>query len=296
MQDFRTKTFLDVCETLSYTRSAQRLNITQPAVSQHISYFENAYGAKLFSYHNRQLKLTKAGKLLRDALAVMVHDEQMIQEHIASLSGAHRLLSFGVTMTAGEYVLAKPLAHFLKQKPHLQTKIVASSTDALLNMLQEGNLDCAFVEGFFDKSEYESEVFCAEQLVALCSPEHQWTNQPKHLEDLLGEHLIIREKASGTRAVLEHALSNRNLTIEGFAQTTEVTSIGIIKTLVEQDYGITFLYEPAIRAECERGTLKKVALLDNPITHDFTFIWLKGSVFSDEFRSLARELATTPVI
>ena len=77
MQDFRTETFLDVCDTLSYTRTAQRLNITQPAVSQHISHLEAVYGTKLFSYSNRRLSLTEAGEVLRDALTVMAHDERL---------------------------------------------------------------------------------------------------------------------------------------------------------------------------------------------------------------------------
>lgn len=290
MQDFRTETFLDVCETLSYTRSAQRLNITQPAVSQHISYFENMYGAKLFTYRNRRLELTEAGALVRDALTVMVHDEQLIRERIAALGGARKSLGFGVTMTAGEYVLAKPLARFLVQRPDIQTKIVASGTEQLLALLHDGSLDCAFVEGFFNKSEYDSEVFCTEQLVAVCAPEHQWTTTPQHLEDLLGEHLIVRESGSGTRAVLEHALSGHNLVLDEFDRTTEVTSLNIIKTLVEQDYGISFLYESAVQAECKRGTLRKIELSDDPIEHDFTFIWLKGSVFANEFRTLVKEL------
>lgn len=292
MQDFRTETFLDVCETLSYTRTAENLNITQPAVSQHISYFEHAYGAKLFSYHKRRLQLTEAGALLRDSLSTMAHDEQMLREHIASLTGARKSLDFGVTMTAGEYVIAAPLAQLLKQRPDLQARIVASGTEELLSMLKKGDLDCAFIEGFFDKSEYDSEVFSTERLVAVCSPDHRWEKQPKKLEDLLAEHLLVREAGSGTRAVLEHALAAHNLVLAAFARITEVTSLNIIKTFVEQDYGIAFMYESAVRAECEGGRLQQIKLTDADIKHDMTFIWLKGSVFADEFRSLVTELGT----
>ena len=290
MQDFRTETFLDVCETLSYTRSAQRLNITQPAVSQHISYLEGAYGAKLLTYRNRRLELTEAGRVLRDALEVMVHDERLVKERIASLSGARRSLGIGVTMTAGEYVIAQPLARFLLSRPDLQARVVASDTDRLLGMLHDGTLDCAFVEGFFDKNEYDWEVFCTERLVAVCAPNHRFASEPRYLEDLLGEHLLVRESGSGTRAVLEHALGARNLVPESFARSTEVTSLGIIKTLVEADYGISFLYEPAVREECACGALRAIELDEPPIEHDMTFIWLKGSLFGDEFRGLIAEL------
>lgn len=291
MQDFRTETFLDVCDTLSYTRTAQRLNITQPAVSQHISHLEAVYGTKLFSYSNRRLSLTEAGEVLRDALTVMAHDERLVKERIAALSGKRRTIGFGATMTAGEYVIARPLARFLQQRPDLQVKVVASGTDDLLALLHEGVLDCALVEGFFDKGYYDWEVYCIEQLVAVCAPGCRLAEEPQRLEGLLGEHLIVREPGSGTRAVLEHALAARNLSLDGFARTTEVTSISIIKALVESGYGIAFLYESAVRAECAAGTLRAIELDGPAIEHDMTFIWLRGSLFEREFRGLVHELA-----
>ncbi|MRZ30605.1 LysR family transcriptional regulator [Paeniclostridium sordellii] len=88
MQDFRMNTFLSVCRTLNYTRSAAELNITQPAVSQHIAYLEKAYGAKLLSYHGKKLTLTPAGELLRDAAATMAHDEATLRDAIGRAGAA----------------------------------------------------------------------------------------------------------------------------------------------------------------------------------------------------------------
>ena len=110
MQDFRMSTFLSVCRTLNYTRSAAELNITQPAVSQHIAYLEKAYGAKLLSYRGKKLALTPAGELLRDAAATMAHDEATLRDAIAALAGPRRRLRLGMTLTAGEYVLAETRA------------------------------------------------------------------------------------------------------------------------------------------------------------------------------------------
>ena len=74
MLDFRVETFLTVCRTMNYTRAAEELNITQPAVSQHIAHLERDYGVPLFAYRNKKLQLTDAGALLRDALSTMAHD------------------------------------------------------------------------------------------------------------------------------------------------------------------------------------------------------------------------------
>ena len=280
-----------MCQTLNYTQTAHRLNITQPAVSQHIAYLESVYGMKLFEYRSRRLSLTEAGSILRDALEVMVHDERLIGEHIASLRGGRRTISIGVTLTAGEYIIARPLAGFLAKRQDLQARVVSADTEGLLEMLHEGTIDCAFVEGFFDKSAYDWEVFSSERLVAVCAPDHRFEREPETFEDLLGEHLIVREQGSGTRAVLEHALAAHNLSLGAFARTTEVSSINIIKAFVENDYGIAFLYEAAVEAECARGILQALALNEQRIMHDIAFIWLKGSVFASEFCNFAKDIA-----
>lgn len=86
MQDFRVKTFLTVCRTLNYTRAAEELALTQPAVSQHITYLEREYGAKLFTYHRKKLELTPAGRVLRDGLATMAHDDVLLHERIEEVA------------------------------------------------------------------------------------------------------------------------------------------------------------------------------------------------------------------
>ena len=105
MLDFRVETFLTVCRTMNYTRAAEELNITQPAVSQHIAHLERDYGVPLFAYRNKKLQLTDAGALLRDALSTMAHDERLLRDRMrSSATGARVELSLGMTLTAGEYL------------------------------------------------------------------------------------------------------------------------------------------------------------------------------------------------
>ncbi|WP_258773806.1 LysR family transcriptional regulator [Eggerthella lenta] len=102
MLDFRVETFLTVCRTMNYTRAAEELNITQPAVSQHIAHLERDYGVPLFAYRNKKLQLTDAGALLRDALSTMAHDERLLRDRMrSSATGARVELSLGMTLTAG---------------------------------------------------------------------------------------------------------------------------------------------------------------------------------------------------
>ena len=276
MQDFRMSTFLSVCRTLNYTRSAAELNITQPAVSQHIAYLEKAYGAKLLSYRGKKLALTPAGELLRDA----------------AVAGPRRRLRLGMTLTAGEYVLAEPLAHYLVDHPEVQVRIASSDTERLLAQLHAGEIDCALVEGFFDKSAYDWRVFATEHLMAVCAPDAPLAGvkEPQRFEDLLDQHILVRERGSGRRAVLEHALAARNLSVDSFARATEVESVNIIKQFAASGYGIAFLYGAAVVCELEAGTLARIPLAGHLIEHDITFIRPKGSVFGDEYARLFDDL------
>lgn len=291
VQDFKMQTFLSACRTANYTRTAAELNITQPAVSQHISALEKHYQTKLFTYQNKKLTLTAAGIMLRDIAMTIEHDELMLQEKISHINTRIQHLRVGMTLTAGEYLLALPLARYLEKHPNIQAHLLSSGTENLLELLRDGSIDCAFVEGYFDKSDFDWNVFCREKLVAVCAYGHQFASPDvRTINDLLGERILIREKGSGTRAVLEHALCERNLSLANFSQQTEITSLNIIKTFAAQDYGIAFLYEAAIHFELATERLVLIELSEAPTEHDITFICLKNSAFQEEFQNLFDEL------
>ena len=291
MQDFRVETFLTVCRTMNYTRAAKALNITQPAVSQHIAHLEKAYGARLFDYRGKRLTLTEAGELVRPTLSTMDHDERLLRERVAAaVSGARIDMSVGMTLTAGEYLVAAPLADYLAKRPDIRATVRSGGTRELLALLEAGEIDCAFVEGMFDRSAYECDVYRRERLVCVCAAEHVLTCGAYCIEDLLSEHLLVREPGSGTRAVLEHALAARNLSLEGFRQTSMVESLDVIKIFAARGLGIAFLYEAAVARELEAGSLRVVPLEGFRVEHDISFIRLKNSAFEAEFRRLFDEV------
>lgn len=287
VQDFRVKTFLTVCKTLNYTRAAEELALTQPAVSQHITYLEREYGAKLFAYHKKKLELTRAGRVLRDALATMAHDDALLHERIAEVAhGAAVQLRIGMTLTAGEYVVAAPLVRYLAAHPEIRATVRSGGTQQLLALLAQGAIDCAFVEGLFDKSAFAGDTFRTEQLVCICAAGHVFAREPASVHDLLGERLILREEGSGSRDVLAHALAKHNLSPAAFADTCVVESLDIIKIFVAGDLGISFVYESAVQREVQEGSLRVIPLSGEPITHDIAFVRLPGSIFENDLRAL----------
>lgn len=291
MQDFRVKTFLTVCRTRNYTRAAEELALTQPAVSQHITYLEHEYGAKLFDYHHKKLELTPAGQTLHDALATMAHDNLLLHERIHEVAhGAAVKLRIGMTLTAGEYVVARPLAHYLSSRPEIEATVRSEGTRRLLELLDEGEIDCAFVEGLFDKSRYTARPFSRERLVPICAANHHFETKPKTIEDLLGERLILREEGSGSRNVFVHALARHNLSPASFAHHFVVESLDIIKIFVEADLGISFVYEAAVQKEVQEGTLRIIPLAHDDVFHDISFVYLRGSLYAQEMENLFVDL------
>ena len=127
MLDFRMETFLTVCQFMNFTRASEKLNITQPAVSQHIRFLEEHYHAKLFRYEGRKLKLTEAGEILRNASLTMMHDEQSMQNRMIAGESSEELY-FGATRTIGDVLMGKILKKYMDQYPDARIRMIVENT------------------------------------------------------------------------------------------------------------------------------------------------------------------------
>lgn len=290
MLDFRMDTFLEVCRCRNYTRAAEHLNITQPAVTQHIQYLQNYYGARLFVYHNKQLTLTPEGELLRSAALTMRHDEEKLKRDMGDLKAGRRSIRFGATLTIGEYLLPERLAAYMKRNPTTHIHMMVEDTKKLLHRLNEGELDFAVVEGYFHKSEYDYILWSHEPYICVCGADYPLPGGPLHLGDLFSHNLLLRNDGSGTRDVLVKALEGMNHHLSDFRHLTEVSDLLVIKELVKGGCGVTFLYRKAVERELADGSLRQVELADFQVSHEFTFLWRKNSVFEQEFRQVFQEL------
>lgn len=292
MLDFRMETFLAVCRYLNFTRAARALNITQPAVTQHIQYLQKYYGASLFEYRNKQLYLTLAGEQLRWAATAMVHDEQKLLRDLKDLENVRQSIRFGATLTIGEYALPSRLAAYMHKHPQVDVYMVVDNTRNLLNSLNEGQLDFAVVEGYFTKNEFDYLLWTMEPYICVCSSRHQLPDKPLTLDAMFRENLILRNPGSGSREVLERVLGEKGCRLSDFDHTVEISDLCVIKALVREDCGITFLYQKAVEKELREGSIKKVPLTDFAVFHEFTFLWRKGSIYAGEFSEIFRELCS----
>lgn len=291
MLDFRMKTFLEVCQCMNFTRASEKLNITQPAVSQHIRYLEQYYKTKLFHYEGKKLKLTESGELIRNAALTMAHDELTLQNQIEHGTEYTKDMRFGATLTVGEAVMPHVLQQYIDKYPERQLHMEVANTQELLSRLESGAIDFALVEGFFKKKEYDFLHYSTENYIAVCSSSYIFDKEPKVVEDLFGERLLLREQGSGTREILERFLDSQNYGIQDFAKMAEIGNLHTIKELAKAGCGITFLYEIAVKEELKQGKLRKIELENFHIIHDFTFIWRRGSIYSEMYKSLFQQLS-----
>lgn len=291
MLDFRINTFLCVCQTMNYTKAAAQLNITQPAVSSHIHYLEDYYGTSLFLYRNKKLYLTRQGEILKERLQTMQNDEVQLKQELRPEDTGIKCLSFGVTMTVGEYAVVNPLAGFLKRHPDMNIHLKFGNTEQLIHLLEDGKIHLALVEGYYPGDQYENLTYNTEDYIAVCAAEHVFRNgTPACLRDLQGERLLIREKGSGTREIMERSLSARGIRLHDFSHFIEVENMHTITALLKEDCGISFLYKIAVKEELHNGRLHEIKLRDFSMQHDLDFIWEKGSIYAGQYRRICEEL------
>ena len=271
MLDYRTHTFLEVYRQRSFTRAAENLLITQPAASQHIRQMETHYGCTLFVKTGRGIEPTAAADLLYQRLLTMENDEARLAIEAVALAAEpsdtrEAPLRLGCTRTIADYTAPRLMAEHLSTHPQAEVALLTGNTRELVRSLEEGTIDFALVEGFFDRQRFDVETLS--------------------VRDLLGERLILREAGSGTREILEKHLAARDLAVTDFAGIVEIESIPTIKACVRGGAGITFLYRVAVEEELARGKLADITPDDFAIEHDFCLIWQRGSQYAPRYRSL----------
>lgn len=283
MLDFRHETFLALCNIGSYTKTAEALCVTQPAVSQHIKHLEERYGGKLFCYEGKKLRLTERGRRLHAFVLTVSADSAHLKEILPGLGEREQAVSFGATLSIGEYVMPGIMAALLAERPEAALHMQVSNTRALLQKLRDGEISFALLEGFFNKAEYDWELFSKEEYIAVCGPASPLAGRDVLLGEMLGQRLLIRESGSGTREIFEQILHEHNHTIESFRRVCVVGNMSAIKELVQKDLGITFLYKVVAERELRMGTLRQISIRDFTVWRAFHFVFLQNSAHRPEF-------------
>ena len=268
MIDTRIETFLTLCRIMNYRKTAELLNMTQPAVTQHIHFLEEQYGCKLFSYDRRTLTMTKEAELLQKYAENVLYQEKKLKVELEHSDGVS--LSIGATKTIGEYVIDKHISAFLSV-PKNSISVNVENTETLLSELSAGKLDFALIEGYFDKSRYASKLYRKEPFVGLCWKNHPFANKTVPIDKIWIENLILREEGSGTRDILGQLLTEYNHSFAEFDRITTISNFGLITKLLENNNCITFAY----RAVGENNdALAEFCIKGWNVSREFNYVYL----------------------
>ena len=282
MLDYRVETFLTVCQTRNYTRAAQMLNITQPAVSQHIKYLEEYFGVKLFDMKGKIIYLTSEGEEVYHLARIFNLNITKFREHLLTDTGSKEI-SVGATKTIGEFIMPPIIAAYVKEYPNRIMKMKVDSTSTLLEKVKYGELDFAFIEGPFDEKEFNVLEFMEERYIPVCSPEFKLAGSEVTIHELMSYPLILKEESRDGRSDIEQWLLQINHSINNFKVVHLVDSLLVVKEMVKNNIGISFLYETSVREELLNGSLVTIPIKNYDVKRKFKFVYRKYSNYNQEY-------------
>lgn len=256
MLDQKLKTLLAVAEEKSFTKASLKLSLTQPAVSHQIQLLEEEYNVKIINRGKKEITLTREGEVIVNfAKKFKAMEEQMIGElHNLSIK-----IKMGITHTAESNAITEIVARFTKLNPNVSTIIITDTTPNLYKMVENYELDFAWVDSKITEANINWFPLDTDYLVCVLNNDNPLTKKEViTLNDLKKERLILRLKSSTTRKIFEASLEAINDSINNYNVVLEVDNIATIKDLIRKDFGISILSKSACMDEV---TKKKLTIL-----------------------------------
>jgi DNA-binding transcriptional LysR family regulator len=276
LMDIRLETFITVAKIKSYTKASEILNITQPAVSQHIKFLEDYYGVIFIKKREKSMKLTEEGKTLYKYAIELHNIYRNLDMEFRNKDSINRTYYVGASMTIGGYLLPYILAEYKNCYNNTDILLQVNNTEEIIKKLLNRKIDLALIEGNFDKTKIKYTKYKDDELVLAVSHLHEFA-KCKHIsvEEILKGKLILREKGSGTRETFENKISEIGFDLKNFKPYMELGSISAIKSLVEANLGYSILSKETVKKEVESGKIKIVPIKELRIFREFNFVYLK---------------------
>lgn len=270
------KVFRSVAHHLNFSRAADELMLTQPAVTQQIKALEEEFGIALFDRIGG-VRLTPRGEALvpyAERLKALA-DEAFAAVVSGSTDGAGQL-ALGASQTIGQYLLPNLVAGFLKEHPRTEVHARSGNTDAMLGLLANGEIQLALIEGPALRKDMHVEPFMKDHMVLVVPPAHEWADQDISLNVLKGAAILMREHGSGSRRVIEKAFVKAGLSLKHLHIPMELDSTEGLLSAVEAGLGITFVSRWAVRNQLTLGSLKLARVQGLELSRVFSLVYPLG--------------------
>jgi DNA-binding transcriptional LysR family regulator len=276
MSDRRLQVFHTVARLLSFTKAAEELHMTQPAVTFQVRQLEEQFNTRLFDRTHNRISLTDAGRRVygfgEKIFQLYSEMDNAVRELTGDMSG---VLILGASTTIAEYMLPVLLGDFKAKHPEVTIRLKVANTDGIVSQIENNEIDLGVVEAPVNNKNLVVEVCRTDQLVLIVPPGHELAKENNvSIKRMVDYPFICREEGSGTREVMIESMVAAGVNLSDLNITMELGSLEAIKGAVEAGMGVSILSKATILKELRLGTL--VAIDTDPIiSRPFSFVHQK---------------------
>ena len=274
MDDFRLKVFITAARTLSFTRTAEQMFISQPAVSKHVGELESRYKVQLFVRRGSRLELTAAGETLLTCAERLAGDYRRMEYEMGLCASAvEGELRLGASTTIAQYLLPPILAHFTTRFPGVRVSMMSGNSDQVEQALCGHGIDLGMVESLSRRQGLHYTFFAPDELVLVARPGGKYARRETVTpEELPRIPLVLRESGSGTLEVIAAALAARGIRLSQFDVTMRLGSTEGIKAFVRNSDAMAIVSVISVVDELRSGALRIVDIEGLTLSRDFVFV------------------------
>lgn len=274
MFDFRLKVFYTVAKRLNFTKAAEELLISQPAVTKHIKELENQFNLAFFDRRGNKVQLSPAGEVLLKHTEAIQEIYRQMEFDLNQLNQTFKgVLHVGSSTSITQYILPPLLARFHSLHQEVKVELVSGNTEQIEQALLNKKIEVGVIEGKSKRREIHYTPFLKDEIVLVCSHKHPLAKKEEiRLEELKKIPLLLREPGSGTREVIEDALKQKGTRLSDLLIEMQLGSTEAIKSYLQHSNCMAFISLHAILKELENGILKIIEVKKLPIHRNFYFI------------------------
>lgn len=290
MIDTRLKTLLTLVETKSYTKTAEILFITQPAVTHHIKSIEKQNNIKLFS-NPKTFKLSTSGQIIYDYALKAYEQYQQLELALSSNQTGKKRIVFSVTKQVAVSYLKPIMNIWLLKHPKDQIILSIDSYTEIARKIDNGLIDFAIIDHSFDKSKYEGILVARENIVLVGGKDNPYIGKTRIKPEVLKDAVLLLDLPNtGIRNSIDSFFLSRNLLTNNFTSVTEINDPNIMLDMTINNQGLSFLYESVCLQAINNGLLSPISVSDNDIRQDFYMICNNDNLQKIKFRKMAEEI------
>ena len=286
--------FCAVVERKSFSQAAERLGVTQPAVSLQVRALEKRLGAQLLDRSGRRVEPTEAGlRLYRGAQRLLALEEQLVEEVAGEGDGELTGdLSLGASTGPAAIVVPLLLCEFQLANPGVKVALSVHDTHSVVELVAARELELGIVGAARRHRSVRFEPFFEDEVILVCPPSHPFAGRTVTIEELRGEQLILMQEGAGVRQIVDDELRALGLRLRDLDVRLELGLQESVRSAVQAGYGITFISRSAVETELAAGTLASARVEGIDATREISLVRSAGRTptrAAEAFVSFARE-------